>query len=389
MAVIHGELDSFNQLQNHFKSAGINFLPSIDRIMFFKKHYEVKTTEKEIRVRDKAKDDLNLEIEKEKTEILTLEKLCNEKLEEIEKLLIVEKTQLQQEIDEISSKSNSIFSKVKIYFLKNKENTIVNNFKKEKEKLANQYKSEIDNKNNNLEHIANNYDLLVGKKVDRELFSLKRAKKILDESYDLFLGAIGEQKALDALKELPDTFTIINDFKLRLNKPIYNKSTDERIYSIQADHIVVGYSGVFLIETKNWSKDSINNSNLYSPIEQVKRSSFGLFCYLNSSNNSFLHSNWGKRKIPIKNIVLMTGAKPKGDFKHVKILGLNEVCSYIKYFKPIFNQQDVGKILESLKDVSYSYIPKVRRYKSLPNYYKPIVSNRDIRRVKKIIRWLR
>lgn len=386
MAIIYGELDSFKQLQNHFKSANINFLSSLDKVMFFKEHYEEKMVKKEAKTINEVKQSLNLEIEQEKEEVLNLEKIYNENIEDIQKLLIAEKDQIHNKIQEIYSKSNSIIAKFKVHRLKNKENDLNDKFKIQEQKLIEQLKSNINSKNNNINHILNNYKLLVDKKVEKELFVLKRAKKILDSNYDLFLGAIGEQKALNALKELPDTFTIINDFKLKLNKPIYNKNTDERIYSIQADHIVVGSSGVFLIETKNWSKDSINNSNLYSPVEQVKRSSFGLFCYLNNSNSSFLQSNWGKKKIPIKNIVLMTGAKPKGEFEYVKVCGLNEVCGYIKYFKSTLNNQEVSEIIDSLTNISYSYKPATKKYTSL--HYTPLINRRNIRMARKISRWL-
>ena len=63
--------------------------------------------------------------------------------------------------------------------------------------------------------------------------------------------------------------------------------------------------------------------------------------------------NWivitgGNKQIPIKNIIVMTNEKPKEEFKHVKVLSLNELNGYIKYFDPIFNNAEVKSIFDYL-----------------------------------------
>lgn len=37
----------------------------------------------------------------------------------------------------------------------------------------------------------------------------------------------------------------------------------------------------------------------------------------------------------------MTNEKPKEEFKHVKVLSLNELNGYIKYFDQIFSEDEV------------------------------------------------
>jgi hypothetical protein len=55
--------------------------------------------------------------------------------------------------------------------------------------------------------------------------------------------------------------------------------------------------------------------------------------FLNSDKNQGLVRNhWGSKKIPIKNIIVMTNKAPKSDFQHVKVLPLDKLNGYIQYF---------------------------------------------------------
>ena len=113
--------------------------------------------------------------------------------------------------------------------------------------------------------------------------------------------------------------------------------------------IVIGPSGIFLIETKNWSRASIENNDFFSPVEQIKRNNYALFCYLNGYiNGSFFsafNDNWGSRKISPRNVILMINSKPKKEFQFVKILFLSEVCNYITYFDKTFNDEQVKQLI--------------------------------------------
>lgn len=46
----------------------------------------------------------------------------------------------------------------------------------------------------------------------------------------------------------------------------------------------------------------------------------------------------------------MTRVKPKEQFKHVKVLTLNEPNGYIKYFDEIFNNDEVENIFNYLNN---------------------------------------
>jgi hypothetical protein len=87
-------------------------------------------------------------------------------------------------------------------------------------------------------------------------------------------------------------------------------------------------------------------------VQQIKRSNFALFILLNegiaSKNLKIDQHHWGQRKIPIRNLIVLTNVKPSEEFQYVKILKLNELLSYIKYFKPTFSSQETQEIANYL-----------------------------------------
>ena len=179
-------------------------------------------------------------------------------------------------------------------------------------------------------------------------------KEVVDGLHTLIAGAIGENSVVNELQKLPDNYYLINDFSVDFDPPIYNKKENDRIFSIQIDHLLICQSGVFLLETKNWSKQSIKNLDLRSPVEQILRTSYVLFVLLNSESNIHLaRHHWGSKKIPVKNIIVMTNEKPKEEFKHVKVLSLHELVGYIKYFDEIFSETEAENIFNYLNNVIY------------------------------------
>jgi hypothetical protein len=353
MATIYGEVDSLDSLLSLFKKEGISFLLSLNDIISFKHNYETKI---EV-IKREVENELNLEIEKMKQNVLTMNKDYDKKIEDRERLLIEERDQISKEIEEIVVKPKNIISKlfyfVKLHWLNKRKDLLFKHLKVVAKRPFESLWKKISDETKSIDDLEVNRDSEISRRVDLKASILKKAKVVLDENHNLFLGAIGEQKAVDELKKLPDSYTVIKNFQLKMDRPIYNKNTRQRIYSIQADHIVIGPSGVFLIETKNWSQDSISKIDIYSPVDQIKRSSFALFCHLNNSvNNGFLplfKIHWGDRKISIHNIILMVNAKPSNEFQYVKILGLHEICGYITYFKPIFNDEEIRQILNILR----------------------------------------
>jgi len=137
--------------------------------------------------------------------------------------------------------------------------------------------------------------------------------------------------------------------------PIYYKKENERIFSVQIDHLLVTNSGIFIIETKNWSKKSIESLDFRSPVKQIRRTSYALFVILNSDTKqrgiNFRRHHWGDKQLPLRNIVVMINEKPKEKFKYVQVKTLNELNRYITYFEQIFDDSEVESISKHLKRI--------------------------------------
>ena len=128
-------------------------------------------------------------------------------------------------------------------------------------------------KNNRYQFLTSNFNEAVRESAQYPLSELERKKAVIDDLNNFIYGALGEQKVVKTLETLSDEYFLINDFTVSFSPAIYNRQENDYIKSVQIDHILVAPSGVFLIETKNWSEKSLENLSLRSPVEQIKRSS--------------------------------------------------------------------------------------------------------------------
>lgn len=133
--------------------------------------------------------------------------------------------------------------------------------------------------------------------------------------------------------------------------------TRKRLYQINSNRPFAYYTfGHLLIETKNWSEKSSGNLDLRSPVQQVKRTNFALFKILTEDivggRVKLKQHHWGDRKIPIRNLIVFINSKPKEEFQYVKILTVNELLSYIKYFEPMFTGEETQAIASYLLNMN-------------------------------------
>lgn len=205
-------------------------------------------------------------------------------------------------------------------------------------------------------YLTSDFERAVKESCYEELGILERKKAVIDEVNSLIYGAIGEQKVVKVLEGLSDDYVLINDFCLSFKPPIYNRAENDYIQSIQVDHLLIGPSGIFLIETKNWSERSLNDLSLRSPVSQLRRTNFALFRLLNqsSANLGLNDHHWGKKRIPLKNLLVLINHRPKEEFQFVKVLTLNQLLSYIEYFPPVFNRREAERIADELTELSGS-----------------------------------
>ncbi len=207
-------------------------------------------------------------------------------------------------------------------------------------------------KRKRLQYIDSNFEEAVKESCGIALHDLDRKKIAIDEINTFIYGAIGEQKVVKELEQLSDEYILINDFTFSFTKAIYSRQDKQYIKSIQIDHLLISPSGIFLIETKNWSKESLKNLNLFSPVQQIKRTNFALFKILSGNSNFKLDQHhWGERKIPIRNLIVLINHKPTEEFQYVKILRLDELLVYIRYFESSLSNKETQEISNYLTKV--------------------------------------
>lgn len=347
MTKIIGKIESLKALKRELNDRNINIFDSVADINKFQREYEnkIKAILKDI------ENEIFYEIQEYKT---NTDRGKNE-IKKLPSLLKQNIENLKTEINKLVNKRTNFITKhIVKYRLRKKESKrkhYIDNF----DYIVANQKQVLENKINNhyseISYLTDNKEKEIKKRSKKRIKKLNYIKGTIDDLYPLIAGAIGENLVVKELSKLSDDYILFNDFQLEFDPPIYHKQKDDRIYSIQIDHLLVTRSGIFLLETKNWSKRSIKSFDLRSPIDQILRISYALFVFLNSSRNEEFtdYHHWGEKKIPIKNILVMINNKPKVDFKFVKVLKLQELIGYIEYFEPIFKKKEVENIANILK----------------------------------------
>ena len=166
-----------------------------------------------------------------------------------------------------------------------------------------------------------------------------KADKKIGENISFLQGAKGEELVIKELSKLPDTYYVFNEYKFKLPKSVYSKSTNSYVRSCKIDHLVIGPTGIFIIETKNWSAERLRTAK-FTPHRQVDNA--GLVFYI------FLSKKFRRRKFPNYKVVVMLGNVPKIKYPYVSQLSLNELNSHILDKRGYLTLEDINKIVKWL-----------------------------------------
>ena len=348
MARIIGKIESLKSLKSELENNGISRFNSVKGINDFLSNYNSER----LVILNNASDKL----EKEYFETSTnLKQRIQDKSEQIileTKKIDNQISVLQTKIDSINAKDahllKKLISSIRLYFLRNQSNYFVKN----KTNLISSIVNDINRNIVNEKHFIKKYETekqkLIEKRSKSEIKKIEYTRNFLENSKNLISGAIGENLVVKEIEKLSDDYVLINDFNLSFSRPIFYKKQNQRIYSVQIDHLLISKAGVFVIETKNWSKSSVNTISLRSPIEQIERSNFALYVYI-SENITLDEHHWGEQRIPIRNLIVMINNKPSGQFKNVSVKLLKELNDYIKYFEPVLTDKQFDSIVTELK----------------------------------------
>lgn len=357
MCRTYNTIGSLTTLKSHLNNSHIYDFKSLKEVMDFQNSYT--TIRQELisyheNLIDEEKRMLNIDLQH-------LESTIQIQKQQSEQLLIDEihelKRQLNVSLDSIPQNFfEKIKKKLKLRNYKRKIKQKEENFDIEVTMAISELVGNFNFKNNRYQFIASHAKEAVGESAQDSLTELDRKQSKIDELNSFIYGALGEQKVVKTLETLSDEYFLINDFNISFSPAIYNRQENDYIKSVQIDHILVAPSGVFLIETKNWSEKSLESLSLRSPVEQIKRASFVLFKLLNNEMSNYYlrldRHHWGNKKISIKNLIVLTNTKPKEEFQYVKILTLNELLGYVNYFKPIFSNAETQRIADFLLKIN-------------------------------------
>jgi hypothetical protein len=357
MCRVFNTIGCLNVIQQHLVSNNLDEFTSLDELIIFQKDYHFKEQQ--------IISDHTLLIQQEKT---TLERDIANLTETTSSTKLKLKERLQQRLDNLNQQiehlaipDSRIVSNLKDYWV----NLVIwikiwfsqGHFHFKTIILTWQSNKLLSKKTNRFNYITTHFNEALKHSSSSESISLQRKNSVIKEINKSIYGALGEQKVVNVLENLSDDYVLINDFTCSFDPPIYNTQDKGYIKSIQIDHILISPAGIFIIETKNWSKYSFEKLYLFSPVQQVKRTNYALYKIITTdmrkSNWDFTRKHWGDRKIPIRNVVIFTNEKPTEEFQFVKILGLNQVLGYIKYFKPCFSSKETQVIADFLLKTSH------------------------------------
>ena len=354
MAIVEGQIQPLKELKKTLSQKGISRFSSIGEITDFVNNYSFEKRRIPISI-ERALDEEIKQLNSELDERLNI---YNESKATATKEIDHEKNRLQTKNNCTREKyNNSLFFKFYFHLKEKRIEKIIKGIEKNYEDLLSKkiFKEHerLKYTRDKLDNYKNNKQAVISQRFKQPYRDLAYEKEVIDGLYPLIAGAIGENQVVKEIQKLSDNFYLFNDFTMKFKPPIYNRTDKDRIYSIQIDHLLVCESGIYILETKNWSKQSINNMDLRSPIKQVQRTSYALFVLLNSNSKyndiKLEKHHWGHKQISIKNLIVMIHEKPNVNFKHVKVLLLSELNGYVSYFDPVFSPEEVKSICNYLR----------------------------------------
>ena len=349
MARIYGITESLKSLKSELYGKGINRFSSVKQIKDFLSNYKLEKNTILKNESNKLDEEYSKTSSNLKKLIIKRDKIINSENDRIDNKI----SDLNKKIDIIKSRNINfiikLFLKIKLYSLNKQLNKLISSKSSSIDSLVKDVNKNIQNDELFIKTYKNDKQNLIKKGAKSKLDELKHTRDILENLKNLISGAIGENLVVSEIKKLGDDYALINDFNLSFSNPIYYKKQDDWIYSAQIDHLLISRSGIFLIETKNWSRKSVDTISLRSPIKQIQRSNFALYLYI-SENISLNEHHWGEQTIPIRNLIVMINNKPTGRFKYVAVKLLKELNDYLKYFEPVLTQSQYEKVIRQLNN---------------------------------------
>lgn len=185
--------------------------------------------------------------------------------------------------------------------------------------------------------------------IDHECSPIISSHAFLKNNESFLAGARGEETVIHALADLPDEFHVINDVNLRFERPPRWSVTQEYIKTCQIDHIVAGPTGIFLLETKNWTAANMA-ANSDALIHQVRRSNYAF--------RHFIQQHYNYWELPyVRNVVISTNQKTgavQNLDRYIDILSPDWICNYITKRKPELSGDAIDRFIRVVTRPQYT-----------------------------------
>lgn len=346
LARIIGDLGSEKTLVKELVNLGIRTLQSLADV---EKHFSGSESRIEgLKEEERKKVHEDIEVMK-----LEHREFAQEKTQERSKrldLLTAERDMLRKKVEEPNEYTKNPF-KFLIQKFRRWKNTrrlkfLDERFQEEVDRPFKKLTIQILDLEKRISHLEEHVGDEVLRRLAPQITEKEKIDRALEQVRNWVIGARGEREVVLTLAKLPESFFVINDVVLHLKPPL--KSPTGLRFKCQADHIVVGPTGVFNIETKYWSSGSIQSLDLRSPVDQIKLTGKGLWRELNKAiSNRQIKVNghhWGDASVQVRNVMAMVGAMPNTEFQFVKILPISRLQGYLEYFEPVLQQQEVESI---------------------------------------------
>jgi len=192
--------------------------------------------------------------------------------------------------------------------------------------------------------------------IERKLFPLVRQLEALKQIMvsNNYWGAEGELHVIEKLRTLPDEYYLFNDLNLELEEYITFES--KKLKSAQVDHLLVGPSGIYVIETKNWSPAYVKKvfkEHSFTPYDQVRRSSYLVYRYLNGLKSGGLlrrgYFKLASREIKVQPVIAIAGSKIPLEKSPVQVLFADSLSSHVLDREVTLSKGDIKKIVKQLE----------------------------------------
>ena len=318
---IIGESGSETFLKSRLIRKGLEGFESFNDIQRFKKNFKsiLKTST------DEERKKLTAIIDALRSNEVALIKDIEVRKHELQASLAKEKQELLE--GEVTSEGQKRVKKID----KILEKKIDKPFKKEKKRVKKTVK-EIATREKKLE-----------KSVEKSVRSLHKAHDIIKSNSAFVYGAVGETAAIKELRKLPEEYYILNEAKLSFYRAIRWKKYGEYVKSCKIDHVVVGPPGIFLIETKNWSAQTLARAK-FTPHRQIERAGYIFFIHM---INKF------SRKFPTYQIVATYRKLPDLPYNYVSQMTIRDLVNFILQKRKMLTPTEIQKIVEWLRKVPH------------------------------------